>query len=129
MKKCSFSIFILFLLVLTACQKENNFTVAILHTNDVHGKIDNFGKLTYLKDSLLNHYDTVLLVSAGDIFSGNPYVDYHEQRGYPMIELMNQSGYDLAVLGNHEFDYGQDVLAERIEQAAFSISGCKHRYQ
>ncbi|HBH49961.1 MAG TPA: hypothetical protein DDX98_15050 [Bacteroidales bacterium] len=119
MKKCSLSIFILFLLVLTACQKENNFTVAILHTNDVHGKIDNFGKLTYLKDSLLNHYDTVLLVSAGDIFSGNPYVDYHEQRGYPMIELMNQSGYDLAVLGNHEFDYGQDVLAERIEQAAF----------
>lgn len=108
------------MLFLTSCtQKE--VKIAILHTNDMHGKLDNFSRLAYLKDSLAAYYDTIILVSAGDMFSGNPYVDYHSAKGYPIVDLMNKTGYALATLGNHEFDYGQEILAHRIMQAQFPI--------
>lgn len=99
--------------------REGEFTIAILHTNDVHGEISNYAKLSALKKDLAADYNKVLLVSAGDIFSGNAYVDFYEDRGYPMIDIMNKVGYDLAVLGNHEFDYGQEVFSKRINQAEF----------
>jgi 2',3'-cyclic-nucleotide 2'-phosphodiesterase (5'-nucleotidase family) len=62
-------------------------------------------------------------MNGGDIFSGNPIVDQHEQRGLPMIELMNKVGYDYATFGNHEFDYGQEALAQRINDAVFPFLG------
>jgi 5'-nucleotidase / UDP-sugar diphosphatase len=98
-----------------------DLTVAILHTNDVHGKITNYPKLAAYKQELQKQYDHVLLVSAGDMFSGNPYVDFHNEKGYPMIDLMNQVGYSVSVVGNHEFDYGQQVLAQRVAQANFPL--------
>lgn len=108
------------MLLLSSCtQKE--VKIAILHTNDMHGELENFSRLAYLKDSLAACYDTVILVSAGDMFSGNPYVDYHSAKGYPIVDLMNKTGYALATLGNHEFDYGQQILAQRIMQAEFPI--------
>ena len=61
----------------------------------------------------------VLLVSAGDIFSGNPIVDQHSEKGFPIIDIMNKTGFYISVLGNHEFDYGLSVLNDRIEQAEF----------
>ncbi len=107
--------------ILSSCSKTEPVTIALLHTNDVHAKLENFDKLAYIKDSLSQIYDTVLLISAGDMFSGSPYVDFYEDKGYPMIDLMNKVGYDLAVLGNHGFDYGQEILAKRIDQANFPI--------
>ncbi len=97
--------------------------VVLLHTNDVHGEIQNFARVAALKQELLTKYDTVFLLSAGDMFSGNPYVDYYNDKGFPMIDLMNLAGYDLATLGNHEFDYGQQVLKKRMDQANFSFLG------
>jgi len=97
----------------------NNGTVTILHTNDIHGNFSRFPRLAFVVDSIRNIHKNVLLVNAGDIFSGNPLVDMDAEKGFQMIELMNKLGYDLSVLGNHEFDYGQDVLSKRISEANF----------
>lgn len=95
--------------------------VIILHTNDMHSKIDNLARLAYLKDSLKKTHPYVFLVSAGDLFTGNPVVDMASDKGFPMIDLMNQVGFDLSCMGNHEFDPGQDFLSKRIRQAAFPL--------
>ncbi len=106
-------------------QAEKNSTeIIILHTNDMHAKIDNMGKLAYLSDSLRKYHPFVFLVSAGDNFTGNPVVDMVADKGYPMIDLMNQCGFDLSALGNHEFDMGQEFLEKRIEQASFPFICC-----
>jgi len=93
--------------------------VIILHLNDMHAKIDGFAKLKYLADSLRHSHPYVFIVAAGDNFTGNPYVDMVADKGYPMIDLMNQAGFSLSCFGNHEFDLGQVFLQKRIEQARF----------
>ena len=98
--------------------------IIILHTNDMHAKIDNMGKLAYLADSLRKYHPYVFLVSAGDNFTGNPVVDMVKDIGYPMIDLMNECGFDLSALGNHEFDMGQEFLEKRIKQASFPFICC-----
>ena len=84
-------------------------TIAILYTNDIHTYVD--GVLSYdviaaLKAELANQYDHVLLVDAGDHIQGTAYGSM--DKGETIINLMNAAGYDLATLGNHEFDYGME---------------------
>ncbi|NCA75279.1 MAG: bifunctional metallophosphatase/5'-nucleotidase [Alphaproteobacteria bacterium] len=98
--------------------------VIILHTNDMHSKIDNLAKLAYLADSLRARFPNVWLVSSGDNFTGNPVVDMIADPGYPMIDLMNRCGFMVSALGNHEFDMGQESLNRRISQAAFPFICC-----
>ena len=111
--------------IFTACsnqsEDQSNQKIVILHTNDMHAKIDNMAKLAAYKQEVEEQYDHVFLVSAGDIFSGNPVVDVYKKKGYPMIDLMNRLGYDLSAIGNHEFDYGQEILAKRMKQANFQF--------
>jgi len=116
MKKIIF--FTAFLLSYTLFAQDTT-TIIILHTNDMHAHIDNYAKLKHIKDSLSNIYNDVFLFSAGDIFTGNPKVDRYAPKGFPMIDLMNKVGYDVSELGNHAFDYGQNILKDRIEQAHF----------
>ena len=90
----------------------------ILSTNDMHASLDNMARLaTAVKECR----DTVftVVVDAGDRWTGNAYVDKAEHKCLPVIEMMNSIGYDVATLGNHEFDYGQELLRERISQADF----------
>lgn len=98
--------------------------IIILSTNDMHARIDNFSKLSYLADSLRLKYANVFLVSAGDNFTGNPVVDQYPEKGYPMIDLMNKLHYDVSALGNHEFDLGQENLNKRMAQASFPFISC-----
>jgi 5'-nucleotidase / UDP-sugar diphosphatase len=98
--------------------------IVIMHTNDMHAKIDNMGKLAYLVDSLRKSHKYVFLVTAGDIFTGNPVVDMVEDKGYPMIDLMNRCGFTVCTLGNHEFDIGQEKLNARMKQATFPFISC-----
>ena len=93
--------------------------VIILHMNDMHAKTDGFARLKYLADSLRRIHPYVFIVAAGDNFTGNPYVDMVADKGSPMIDLMNQTGFCLSCFGNHEFDLGQVFLKKRIEQARF----------
>jgi len=99
------------------CKK--SFEVIILHTNDMHSKIDNMGKLAYLVDSLKKLHSNLFLISAGDNFTGNPIVDMYPEPGYPMIDLMNRVGFNLSALGNHEFDMGQEAQNKRRKEANF----------
>ena len=95
-------------------------TVTIISTNDIHGGIDRFPSLaTLVKEYRATDSARLLLIDAGDRWTGNPYVDLAEKRGYPIIELMNALGYQAATLGNHEFDRGQALLQERIEESRF----------
>lgn len=63
----------------------------------------------------------VLFIHAGDMLS--PAVDSNIFRGRQMVEAMNLADLDLAVLGNHEFDFGHEVLEQRIEEAMFPWLG------
>lgn len=91
----------------------------ILSTNDIHATLNDMGRLaTAVKECR----DTVftVVVDAGDRWTGNAYVDLAEDR-LPIIRLMNAVGYDVATLGNHEFDAGVKTLARSIEYANFDI--------
>lgn len=94
-------------------------TVVIFAINDPHSHIDNFPRLKSILDTERANNNKVFFVSGGDIFSGNPIVDYHPNKGYPMVDLLNDCGMDISVIGNHEFDYGQEILNARIQQANF----------
>jgi 2',3'-cyclic-nucleotide 2'-phosphodiesterase (5'-nucleotidase family) len=93
--------------------------VVILHFNDLHGQIDVLAKIAAIKAAELKENPDVFLISAGDQFSGNPIVDQYEPKGEPVLQLLNSAGLDILALGNHEFDFGQDVLKSFIERADF----------
>ena len=93
--------------------------VVIFSINDMHSRIDNFSKIKPLIDKEKGKGNKVFFVSAGDIFSGNPIVDNYSEKGFPIIDLLNRTGLDISVIGNHEFDYGQSILSDRIAQANF----------
>lgn len=115
---------LLFTVTVFAQYPKGTKEVIILHTNDMHAKIDNLSKVAYLADSLRSLHPYVFLVAAGDNFTGNPVVDMVADKGYPMIELMNMCGYNLSCFGNHEFDLGQETLNKRRAQATFPFISC-----
>ena len=102
--------------------------VTILYTNDVHTYIDNKSpKLTYaaiaaLKQGYVDEGKPVLLVDAGDHIQGTAYGSMDD--GATIIELMNEAGYDVATLGNHEFDYGMARAKAVIKEADFPYVSC-----
>lgn len=98
--------------------------VIILHVNDMHSKIDNMGKLAWVFDSLKTVHPHVFLIAAGDNFTGNPVVDMVEDKGYPMVDLMNLCGFTFSAIGNHEFDMGQEMFNKRRKQAKFPFISC-----
>lgn len=99
--------------------KSSEPNLTIFFINDQHGWIENFAKIKYIVEHEKQKTD-VIFACSGDVFSGNPMVDFHPEKGYPMIDLMNDVGIDIVVLGNHDFDYGEDVLKKRIEQSDFA---------
>ena len=92
------------------------FAAVILHTNDAHVAFeDNIGYdgLALYKKELKAVYDHVLLIDAGDAIQGAPIGSV--SKGAEIIRMMNRLGYDLAVPGNHEFDYGLEALDDCAE--------------
>lgn len=118
----------LVVLTFTFCSTDNSTTIppsedeikelTIFHINDQHGRINNFAKIKYIVDQEKKETN-VIVACSGDIFSGNPVVDNHEEKGFPMIDLMNKVGFDISVIGNHEFDYGESILKDRFTQSEF----------
>ena len=90
--------------------------LVILHTNDTHSSIDpdaegNGGVLQRkaLIDSVRSAEKNVMLIDAGDVVQGTLYFKFF--KGDVEYPLMNMMGYDLQILGNHEFDNGLDEMA------------------
>ena len=109
----------------------------ILHTNDVHVAFqDNIGYdgLALYQKELEEVYDHVLLIDAGDAIQGAPIGAI--SKGAEIIKMMNHLGYDLAVPGNHEFDYGFEALDNCAEEldcgytcANFCVTGGETVFQ
>ena len=95
----------------------------ILHTNDVHGNVEASDSCLGMeavsqlrKDYEKQGYD-VLLMDAGDMLQGNSYAGFSQ--GESLVTIMNAVGYDVMGLGNHDFDYGADVLEQRMSEMDF----------
>ncbi|MCR5627437.1 MAG: metallophosphoesterase, partial [Lachnospiraceae bacterium] len=107
-----------------------NGDIYVLCTSDVHcGVNQGFGYagLVQVREDLENEgYDT-FLIDNGDAIQGDTIGTLSE--GETIIELMNKVGYDMAVPGNHEFDYGMDKFLELADQAEFPYISCNFNYK
>jgi 5'-nucleotidase len=112
-------------------------TLTVLHTNDVHSRIEPFpanagrnagkggvARRLTLIEAVRQQEPNTLLLDAGDYFQGTPYFNLYQ--GKLEIELMSKLGYDAATLGNHDFDAGLEVLAQRIREASFPVVICNY---
>ena len=98
--------------------------ILILFTSDVHCGIDQgwgYAGLYAVKENLSKDYN-VLLVDNGDAIQGEPIGTM--TKGEAIIDIMNVMGYDVAIPGNHEFDYGMDRFLELAEKAEFPYISC-----
>ncbi len=130
MRRLFNKIIILFIFTINLCLAANNVLgaakdIIILHTNDIHcGVEDNIGMaaLAEYKNELSKN-NHVLLVDSGDAVQGAPLGKLSE--GQSIINIMNAVGYDFAVPGNHEFDYGMDrffYLAQQLKCGYYSAN-------
>lgn len=104
---------------------ESTDDIVILYTNDVHTYVD--GPISYdviaaIKEELQSKYGYVYLVDAGDHIQGTAYGSM--DNGETMIKMMNAAGYDVATLGNHEFDYGMFGCMKAIDMAEYPYVSC-----
>lgn len=121
MKKQIFWLLVLLLplaLLVYSINRNNSKQLTVFHINDPHSRLDNFDKIKYIVDKE-SESNEVLLLCGGDIFTGDPIVDLYPERGYPIIDIMNDVGFDVSVIGNHEFDYGDSTLVKRMNEAKF----------
>ena len=111
--------------------QEKSNDIVILHTNDVHcGVTDAIGYdgLMLLKKQLLKKYNYAITVDAGDHVQGG--IMGVITKGEAIINIMNKIGYDVATLGNHEFDYQIPKLKENsllLNCGYISINYCFHK--
>lgn len=132
-------IFVTILITNTSCKVIKNTAVTkddgkievdLVQINDVYeiapiagGKEGGMARVASLKKQYKKSNPNTFLVIAGDFISPSVYnsLQYNGQRirGAQMIECMNAAGMDLAVLGNHEFDFSEKDLQERINESNF----------
>lgn len=114
--------------------------LVLLHTNDVHSRIDPFpmdgsrnqggggvAQRATVIERIRAEEPHVLLVDAGDMFQGTPY--FNVFGGELEIKLMSQLGYDAGTIGNHDFDGGIDGLAKQMVHANFPIINANYQLQ
>ena len=109
-------------LCLIACTPQDHLT--ILHTNDTHSQVEpkanglgGYARRMGLIEEQRKADRNLLLVDAGDFCQGTPYFNFYH--GRVEIDAMNRMRYDVATLGNHEFDNGIDTLAVVLQTARF----------
>lgn len=102
------------------CSTPTEQHIYFIATNDIHATIENMPQLATLVKEYKERGE-VFVMDSGDRVSGNAYVDDATEPGIPIIKLMNDIGYNAAILGNHEFDKGPEVLNAMIECANFPI--------
>ena len=116
-----------------------NNKLTILHTNDVHSRLEPFpmdgsrnqgmggvAARAALIESIRKDTEHVLLLDAGDIFQGTPYFNMY--KGEPEMKAMTMMGYDAATMGNHDFDGGIENFATQLQHAKFPILICNYDF-
>lgn len=114
--------------------------ITILHTNDVHSHIDPFpadhpknpnmggvARRAALVEQIRKEEKNVLLLDAGDIFQGTPYFNYYG--GELEFKLMSMLQYDLATMGNHDFDNGIDGFYAQLPHAKFDFVSANYDFK
>lgn len=114
--------------------------ITILHTNDVHSHIDPFpenhprnpsmggvARRANIIEQIRKVEENVLLLDAGDIFQGTPYFNYYG--GELEFKLMSMMKYDLATLGNHDFDNGIDGFFAQLPNANFDFVSANYDFK
>ncbi|WP_044895981.1 bifunctional metallophosphatase/5'-nucleotidase [Bacillus alveayuensis] len=114
--------------------------ITIIETSDLHGHVfphaysnnepKRYGMAfiaNYLK-TLRKQEDNVLVIDNGDNFQGTPltlhYVKKLQHLANPIVLLFNELNYDATVIGNHEFNYGQNLLQKAIQESSFPWLSC-----
>ena len=114
--------------------------ITVLHTNDVHSHIDPFpadhpknpgqggvARRAGVIEHIRNTEQNVLLLDAGDIFQGTPYFNYYG--GELEFKLMTMMKYDLATIGNHDFDNGVEGLFAQLPHAKFDFVSANYDFK
>jgi len=114
--------------------------LTILHTNDVHSYIDPFppnhpknpnmggvARRAALIETIRKENPNVLLLDAGDIFQGTPYFNYYG--GELEFKLMSMMKYDLATIGNHDFDNSIEGLYNQLPNASFEFVNANYDFK
>ena len=127
-------------LTVSSANASNTKKITILHTNDVHSHIDPFGpddgrnankggvaRRASLVESIRKENPNTLLLDAGDIFQGTPYFNYYG--GELEFKLMSMLKYDLATIGNHDFDNGVDGLYAQLPHADFDFVSANYNFK
>lgn len=112
--------------------REESKILTILHTNDVHSRLEPFpmdgsknqglggvAARAELINKIRAEQEHVLLLDAGDIFQGTPFFNIY--KGEPEIKAMTAMKYDAATMGNHDFDDGLEDFAAQLKHADFPI--------
>lgn len=116
-----------FFLIKFLSREQND--IVILYTNDVHCGIEEnigYAGLAAYKESVQESTPYVTLVDCGDAVQGE-FIGLTSEGSY-IVDIMNEVGYDFAVLGNHEFDYGMERIEELIRQSEAAYLGCNIQY-
>ena len=106
--------------------------ITILHTNDTHSHIEPFNanhnryankggvaRRATLIEQIRRENKNTLLLDAGDIFQGTPYFNFFE--GALEFKLMSMLKYDVATIGNHDFDNAIEGLYKQLPNAKFDF--------
>lgn len=130
--KTNIQYYIICLLLTISFNVYSQKNLVILHTNDTHSRIEPLpetdrtspGKSGVVRrakliDQIRKENKNVLLFDAGDFLQGTPYFNLF--KGEVEVKAMNLMGYDAATLGNHEFDYGLEILEKVVREANFPI--------
>ena len=101
-------------------------SLTILHTNDLHARLspdqEGRGGFAHLATAIRRERasaEACLLVDAGDFVQGSPVSTIYQ--GVPIYQIANRFGYDAATLGNHDFDYGFQMIPRFLRAARFPI--------
>ena len=124
---------------LASCSEAKATKITILHTNDVHSHIEAFGpndgrnankggvaRRATLVENLRNENPNTLLLDAGDIFQGTPYFNFYG--GELEFKLMSMLKYDVATIGNHDFDNGINGLYAQLPHAKFDFISANYDF-
>lgn len=124
---------------LVSCTRSTATKITILHTNDVHSHIEAFGpndgrnankggvaRRASLVETLRNENPNTLLLDAGDIFQGTPYFNFYG--GELEFKLMSMLKYDVATIGNHDFDNGINGLYAQLPHAKFDFVSANYDF-
>ena len=132
MKKRLLALLLTFVLIVGCCSfvafaegEETRPDIVILFTSDVHCGIDQgfgYAGLEQIRDGLVAQGNVVILVDDGDNIQGEPIGTM--TKGEALVELMNEAGYEIAIPGNHEFDYGMEQFLSLTEKAKFQYISC-----